>query len=168
MRRRALLGTLALGAGAAAGLSACGFRLRGALRFPYTSVHLASTSPLAQELSAALRGNGVQVMGGSQPPERAAVVVSLSEERRERVIVSRTSSGQVRELQLRLTVRVGARSGRGVDLLTPIDLSQQRDVSYNESAALAKEAEEEALNREMQSELVQQLMRRLATLQPGA
>jgi outer membrane lipopolysaccharide assembly protein LptE/RlpB len=33
--------------------------------------------------------------------------------------------------------------------------------------ALAKEAEEEILFRDMQSDLTQQLVRRLATLQPG-
>lgn len=170
MQRRTLLQTGLLGASALAGsaLSGCGFRLRGAVRFPYASVHLAATSPLAQELREALRGNGVQVLGASEPPERAAVVLTLAEERRERLIVSRTSSGQVRELQLRLSLRASARTGRGVDLLVPTDFSQQRDVSYNETAALAKEAEEEALQREMQSELVQQLMRRLAALKPGA
>ena len=41
---------------------------------------------------------------------------------------------------------------------------QQQDVSYNESAALAKEAEEQLLYRSMQTDIVQQLMRRLAAV----
>lgn len=170
MQRRRLLRSLARGGSALAmapWLSACGFRLRGSVRFPYSSVHLASTSPLAEELRAALRANDVQVLGPQDPPERAQLVLMLSNEQRARVVVSRTSSGQVRELQLRLQVRVTARSARGADLLTDLLMEQQRDVSYNETAALAKEAEEAVLVRDMQTDLVQQLMRRLATLQPG-
>ncbi len=52
----------------------------------------------------------------------------------------------------------------GVDLIPETELRQQRDVSYNESQALAKESEEALLYRDMQSDLVQQLMRRLAVV----
>ena len=41
---------------------------------------------------------------------------------------------------------------------------QTRDVSYNETQALAKEAEEALLMRNMQSDMVQQLLRRLAAV----
>ena len=40
----------------------------------------------------------------------------------------------------------------------------QRDMSFSESAVLAKEAEEALLYRNMQSDLVQQLVRRLASI----
>ena len=45
---------------------------------------------------------------------------------------------------------------------------QQRDISFTESAALAKEAEEALLYRTMQTDIVQQLVRRLATLAHAA
>ncbi len=170
MERRRLLRSAALTGSALALaplLAACGFRLRGSARFAYGSLHLAATTPLAEELRTALRGNGLQVFGSQDPPERAQVVLLITGEQRARVVVSRTSNGQVRELQLRLSVRVSARSARGVDLITDLLMEQQRDVSYNETAALAKEAEEEFLFRDMQSDLAQQLVRRLATLQPG-
>ncbi len=170
MERRRLLRSAALTGSALALaplLAACGFRLRGSARFAYGSLHLAATTPLAEELRIALRGNGLQVFGPQDPPERAQVVLLITGEQRARVVVSRTSNGQVRELQLRLSVRVSARSARGVDLITDLLMEQQRDVSYNETAALAKEAEEEFLFRDMQSDLAQQLVRRLATLQPG-
>ncbi len=170
MERRRLLRSAALTGGALAlapMLAACGFRLRGSARFAYDSLHLAATTPLAEELRLALRGNGLQVFGPKDPPERAQVVLLISGEQRTRVVVSRTSNGQVRELQLQLSVRVSARSARGVDLITDLLMEQQRDVSYNETAALAKEAEEEILFRDMQSDLTQQLVRRLAALQPG-
>ena len=148
-------------------LGACGFRIRGSAQFAYGSVHLGATTPLAEELRLALRGSGLQVYGLQDPPERAQVVLLISGEQRARVVVSRTSNGQVRELQLRLSARITARSARGADLITDLLMEQQRDVSYNETAALAKEAEEEILYRDMQSDLAQQLLRRLATLQPG-
>ena len=40
----------------------------------------------------------------------------------------------------------------------------ERDISFNEAAVLAKEAEESLLYRDMEADLVQQLMRRLAAL----
>jgi LPS-assembly lipoprotein len=49
-------------------------------------------------------------------------------------------------------------------LIAPSDVLQQRDISFNESAVLAKEAEEGLLYRDMQSDIVQQLLRRLAAV----
>ena len=54
---------------------------------------------------------------------------------------------------------------RDVELLPATEHEQQRDISYTETQALAKEGEEALLFRDMQSELVQQLMRRLAVIQ---
>ena len=41
------------------------------------------------------------------------------------------------------------------------EILQQRDVTYNETAALAKETEEALLYKNMQTDIVQQLLRRL-------
>ena len=41
-----------------------------------------------------------------------------------------------------------------------------RDVSYNESEALSKEAEFELLYRDMRNDAVQQIIRRLAAAKP--
>ncbi|HJW54370.1 MAG TPA: LPS assembly lipoprotein LptE, partial [Burkholderiaceae bacterium] len=41
------------------------------------------------------------------------------------------------------------------------DITLKRDISFNESAVMAKENEEALLYRDMQSDLVQQLLRRL-------
>jgi LPS-assembly lipoprotein len=43
-----------------------------------------------------------------------------------------------------------------------------RDVSYADSATLAKTQEENLLWRDMESDLVQQLLRRLAAVKPAA
>jgi len=49
-------------------------------------------------------------------------------------------------------------------LIEPTELLQQRDISFSETAVLAKEAEEALLYRNMQTDIVQQLMRRLAAV----
>ena len=56
------------------------------------------------------------------------------------------------------------RTPAGQELIAPTELLQTRDVSYNETQALAKEAEEALLMRNMQSDMVQQLLRRLAAV----
>jgi LPS-assembly lipoprotein len=49
-------------------------------------------------------------------------------------------------------------------LIPNSELLLQRDISFNESAVLGKEAEEALLYREMQSDAVQQILRRLAAV----
>ena len=77
------------------------------------------------------------------------------------------ASGQVREFQLRLRVNFRLRSAKNSELIPATEILQQRDISFNESAVLAKEAEEGLLYREMQSDIVQQIMRRLAAVTPN-
>ena len=72
----------------------------------------------------------------------------------------------MRELQLRLRIRFRLRTLDGTALIPDTELLQQRDISYSETIALAKEAEEALLYRNMQTDLVQQLLRRLAAVKP--
>jgi LPS-assembly lipoprotein len=57
------------------------------------------------------------------------------------------------------------RNAQGKELIDGDVILQQRDISYNESAALAKEAEEILMFRDMQTDIVQQILRRLAAVQ---
>jgi LPS-assembly lipoprotein len=52
----------------------------------------------------------------------------------------------------------------GQELIAPSEIVQSRDMSYSETAALAKEQEEATLYRAMQSDIVAQVMRRLAAV----
>jgi LPS-assembly lipoprotein len=70
----------------------------------------------------------------------------------------------VREFQLRLRVKFRVRTLQGVELIAPTEVVLQRDISFNETAVLAKESEEILLYRDMQSDLVQQLLRRVAAI----
>ena len=84
---------------------------------------------------------------------------------REKSVVAQTAAGQVREFQLRsrFSFRAAHAGRQGTDRADR-DRPQTRDLSYTESAALAKEQEEAVLYRAMQSDIVSQVMRRLASV----
>jgi LPS-assembly lipoprotein len=96
---------------------------------------------------------------------QAQLVLTVANEQREKVVVGVNASGQVRELQLRMRLRLNLRTAKGKEIIEGDDIVQQRDISYNETAALAKEAEEALLYRDMQTDIVQQILRRLAAIQ---
>ncbi|WP_374669730.1 LPS assembly lipoprotein LptE [Ramlibacter sp.] len=148
-------------------LAGCGFKLRQAPDFAFQSIVIGagSSSPLGNELRRSLAAGGkVEVVVDPQKMVGADVVLFLPQEQREKVVVGVNASGQVREFQLRLRVRFRVATPKGKQLIEETELLQTRDISFNESAVLAKEAEEGLLYRDMQADIVQQLMRRLAAL----
>ncbi|MDD2714130.1 MAG: LPS assembly lipoprotein LptE [Simplicispira sp.] len=166
MRRRTVLALLP----APLLLAACGFRLRGVPEFAFRSLAIAapSGSPLARELRRTLEGSGGTLVLLGEPAQlpQAEAIFELLQEQHERSVVGLTASGQVRELQLRLRIKFKLRTPTGAELIPETELLQTRDISYSETIALAKEAEEALLYRNMQTDLVQQLMRRLAAARP--
>ena len=148
-------------------LAGCGFQLRRAPDFVFDSiaVNAPATSPLGNELRRSLAADGkVRVLPAGADLKQARVVLDLPTELREKVVVGLNATGQVREFQLRSRIRFRLRTPDGKELIPDTELLQQRDISFNEAAVLAKEAEESLLYRDMQTDLVQQLMRRLAAL----
>ncbi len=161
--RRALLLALA----AAPVLAGCGFALRQAHQFAFRSIHLAlpANSALGTELRRQLEGTGgVQVIQDAARASQADVVLESAGEQRVRTVVSSTATGEVREFQLRLRFSFRVRTPAGRELLPEAEIQRQIDQSYAESAALSKEAEALMLYQNMQSDIVQQVMRRLATI----
>ena len=165
--RRSLLASL--GITGLAALAGCGFKLRGVPEFAFRTLYIAapSGSPLARELRRTLQAAGGQLTLLTEPAQlpQAQAVLDLLQEQQERNVVGLTASGQVRELQLRLRIKFKLRTPAGDELIPETELLQQRDISYGETIALAKEAEEALLYRSMQTDLVQQLTRRLAAVQ---
>lgn len=160
MRRRLVL----LVPGALA-VAACGFELRRAPEFAFRTILVPSATSVSTELRRTLASAGtVQVLPTTAKPEEAQVILDVLSENREKVVVGINASGQVREFQLRTRLRFRLRTPQGRELIPDTELLQQRDVSFNESAVLAKEAEEGLLYRDMQTDLVQQLMRRIAAV----
>lgn len=166
MQRRALLALIPPAGLAVAG---CGFKLRGSQNYGFERIAVLPNpgGPLVTELRRSL-ANAVTVLPAEAPLSQAQVVLDLLQEQREKIVVGVNASGLVREFQLRLRVRFKLRTPQGQELIGPIEISQQRDISFNESAVLAKEAEEGLMYRDMQSDIVQQLLRRLAAWQAAA
>ena len=54
------------------------------------------------------------------------------------------------------------------ELLAPTEITLRRNIAFDESQVLAKESEEALLYRDMQSDLVQQILRRLVAIKPLA
>ena len=162
MRRRLLLSL-----SPALALGACGFRLRGApdLAFQTLYVSVAENSSLGNELKRNLASLGaVQLITDVAQKPKAQAILDVLSETREKNVVGVNASGQVREFQLRVRVNFRLSTPQGAELIPATELLQQRDISFNESAVLAKEAEEGLLYRDMQTDIVQQLMRRLAAV----
>jgi len=162
LQRRLFLAT-----GGALALSACGFQLRGAptLAFESMFVNVAETSALGNELKRNLGSLGsVQIISDPAMLNSAQAVLDILSELREKTVVGINATGQVREFQLRVRIRFRLRTPQGKELIPDTEMLQQRDISFNESAVLAKEAEEGLMYRDMQSDIVQQLIRRLAAV----
>lgn len=155
-------GFLALAA--AASLAGCGFELRRAPVFAFKTLAVPGSSAFANDLRRQIRAAGTVELVAADRLDTAEAVLDILGENRERVVLSTNSAGQVRELQLRLTMRFRLRTPGGKELLPPTEITQQRDITYNETAALAKESEAELLFRDMQSDIAQQTMRRLGAV----
>ena len=121
--------------------------------------------PPASVASAPASAASAPASAASAPGDgRVVVILDVLQEQREKVVVGLNASGQVREFQLRTRLQFRVRTPQGRELIPPTELLQTRDISFNEAAVLSKEAEEALLYRDMQSDLVQQLLRRLAAL----
>lgn len=155
---------LLVAAGAAALLSACGFQLRQAPNFGFSRIALTMPgTQLATELRRQLEGAGnIKITDAAH----AQVVFESTGEQRERIVVGLTATGEVREFQLRIRLKFRLHAPDGRELLPETEIVRQIDQSYSETAALSKEAEAAMLYRNLQSDIVQQVIRRLTTVKP--
>lgn len=146
-------------------LAGCGFQLRGTTSFPFETLSVPSPSALAIELKR-------NVAGGSntklvEPPAKAAATLEIYDEYRDKTILSLNSQGRVREFRLRYRIGYRLYDDKGQNMIPRTELLLTRDISFNDSQVLAKESEEVILYREMQSDMVQQLLRRMAAAKPA-
>lgn len=148
-------------------LAACGFQLRGAQTLPFSRLYLAM--PEHAELTADLR-RAIETTSTAVVTNRAEAEATFlaTGETREKAILSLNSAGRARELQLRYRYTYRIVDAKGVDLTGPVAISLTRDFSFDDAQVLAKEQEEDLLWRDMQKDLVQQVLRRLAAIKPTA
>lgn len=159
-RRRFLI------AAAALPLVGCGFELRRAAELKFQTIFLTGFGPYST-LEKALRTN-IDASGTTKVVDaraQAQVILESLEDVHDRVVVASSAAGQVTEFNLRVRFKFRVRSASGRELIPEATLQQNRDLSYTESAALAKESEESYLYLSMQSDIASQVLRRLASIQ---
>jgi LPS-assembly lipoprotein len=153
---------------AAALLAACGFQLRGSgatAALPFTSIYLVNPgTPLGIEMRRAIGNSGNTVI--TADARSAQAIVDVMTDLREKTILSLNSQGRVREYTLSYRVVFRVKDAKDNELLAPTEINLRRILSFNEAQVLAKESEEATLFRDMQSDMVQQILRRLAAIKP--
>ena len=144
-------------------LAGCGFQLRGTANVPFETVYVPAGGGIALDMKRNIQaGTRAKVV---DDPKLAEAVLQFTEETRDREILSLTGTGRVREYKLHYRVGFRVHDNKGADYVPPTRLELSRDISFNDTEVLAKEAEEQLLFRDMQSDMVQQIMRRLASAQ---
>ena len=152
----------AFGALAAAWLAAaCGFHLRGdvAYAFPTIFVDSPAPQPIVAELKRMLDASSSTRLVDSA--KDAAVTLDIVNVVDDKGVLSLSSGGRVREYALakRVSFRLSDKDGR--DWIPAGEIVIRRSYTFNESEVLAREAEETRVLRDMQTDAVQQIVRRL-------
>ncbi len=160
-RRHALRTLAAAALLATAALAGCGFHLRGQAAYQFTSIYVnAPGSPgFATELKRALAAAGSATL--VDDPAKAEVILDIPLVVDNKDVLSLSSSGRVSEFALEKRVQLGLRTPAGAVWLKPDEITIRRTFTYNDSERLARGIEESRLMREMQTDAVQQIVRRL-------
>jgi LPS-assembly lipoprotein len=160
-RRRGLIALF----GAALALAGCGFELRRTPDMHFQRVQLtgfAPKSPLALELRQSIDASGVTKVVDSAG--QAQVVLEAITDARERSVLAYSATGLVLELELRARLNFRLRTVGGKELIAPTEILLVRNLTYSEGVALAKQYEEAFQFKSMQSDIVAQVIRRLAAV----
>ncbi|MEW5788240.1 MAG: LPS assembly lipoprotein LptE [Pseudomonadota bacterium] len=162
LARRGFLGGLAALAGVSI-LGGCGFQLRGKSQLPFTAAYVTAGagSVLAGPLRQALSSQDKLATAADAAPVR----ISLVDETRSKTILSLSGGGKVKEYRLAYKVRLVVTDPQGKELIAPSEILLNRDFSYSDAEVLAKEGEENALNKAMEQEALRQVLRRLSYVQ---
>jgi len=147
-------------------LAACGFELRRAPELRFKTIQLVGfrpRSPLAEELRMNL--NASTTTRVVESAAQAEVVLEAIDDVRDKVVAASTAAGQITEFTVRGRFKFRVRGVNGKELIPTTELSLTRDMTYTEKDALGKEQEEAFLQRSMQTDIVAQVMRRLASIQ---
>jgi LPS-assembly lipoprotein len=164
---RAILAVLLLS------LAGCGFQLRGTAALPFDTLYIVNmSSGVAGTSSGVALDLKRNIQGGTRTrvvddQKAAQALLELSGETKFRNILSLSGAGRVRELQLIYRVNLRVHDGKGGEFVPLTTLSIARDLTYNDTDVLAKEAEEASIYREMQTDLVQQILRRMSAATPA-
>ena len=145
-----------------ASLTACGFHMRGAADVPFNSIYIqGSTVIISKNLKKNLTLNAVKVLSSADGAELLLEMVGEESEKR---ILSLAGTGKVNEFELYYRVHYRTKLA-GDALWSQVQtVEARRDYSYDDTQLLAKQGEEKRLNEDMQSSVLNALVRRLSAL----
>lgn len=143
-------------------LSACGFQLRGTYNLPWETLHigLPENSELYFQIKRGVEAGTLTKIVTDAKQASASLVILRNEQHKS--ILSLSGKGLVREFQLTRTFMYRVQDASGKELLPVSQIVLQRDMTFDDERIFAKESEEAMIWREIQQDMVQQLLRRLA------
>jgi LPS-assembly lipoprotein len=143
-------------------LAACGFQLRGSYALPFKtmSIALPPNTPLYAQLKRNIEASSpTRIVDDAKDAE---ATLSVLADHQEKSILSLNSAGRAREYELVRTFRFKVSGQNGAEYIPPSQIVIRRDMTYSDELVLSKDAEEALLWRDMQNDLLQQLLRRLS------
>jgi LPS-assembly lipoprotein len=149
-------------------LTTCGFQLRGQATYAFRSVFVnAPTYPaLAAELRRNLSGAGTATV--AETSAAAQVIVDITSIADDKQVLSLSPGGRAQEYVLAKAVAFRVHDADGRDWLKPDEIVVRRTYTYDDTERLAREIQEQRLLRDMQTDAVQQIVRRLQAARPPA
>jgi len=158
-------GKAVLAAGLALALVACGFHRQGVTPMP--AVMKTTYVDARDERTDFMRGltRALETRGATLTPTResASAVLRIERDETGQRVLSVSARNTPTEYEIFYTVTYAVTSN-GAEVLTPQTLTLTRDYSFDDEALLAKQHEEEILREALASDLVNLVMRRLASL----
>ena len=151
----------------AAVIAGCGFQLRGSnSNLPYKTLYIAlpETADVRIWLQRYISATGQTKIVDS--PKDAEAVFQQLQDSRIKTILSVNAQGRVTEYRLQLNYRFRLVDAKGRELVAANEINLSRDISYSDSNILAKDLEEGLLWRDMNNDLVNQIVRRLSLIKP--
>ena len=145
---------------------ACGFHLRGQATYAFQSVFVNAPAypQLALELRRSLAGAGSAKVAESAVT--AQVIVDVTRVADDKQVLSISPAGRAQEYALAKVVAFRVRDPDGREWMKPDEIVVRRTFSYDDTERLAREIQEQRLQREMQNDAVQQIVRRLQAARP--
>jgi len=146
-------------------LAACGFKLRGQVApLPFKSLYI--TAPEGQiigtELERIISASSRTKLAPSMA--EAEATLEIMNVATERGILSLSGGGRVRDFNLIYRVTYRLLDHRGVEIVPPANVTLTRILPFLDALILAKESEERLLQKDMQTDAVQQILWRLSTV----
>jgi LPS-assembly lipoprotein len=145
----------------------CGFHLRGShgelAALPPVLVR--GDSDAAAELTRALRSGGTPVVGDAS---QARLIVTIIDARRDRRASAVGTTGRAQEYELNYAVRFRVDDPAGVSLAPEQSVAVQRSYAFDGTDVNAKSNEEADLYRDMEYDVMRQVLMRLQAIRPDA